>query len=170
MGNIKLIILDVDGTLTDGQITIGSDGKEYKNFNVKDGMAITQSLNNNIGIAIITGRTSQIVEIRAKELGINNVYQGIKNKSDKVKELANKNKINLEEVAFIGDDINDLEAMHIVGFRGCPLDASNEVKEVSDFVSSQKGGYGAVREIIEYILKQQGTWEKIVNDFKYINQ
>jgi 3-deoxy-D-manno-octulosonate 8-phosphate phosphatase (KDO 8-P phosphatase) len=170
MGNIKLIILDVDGTLTDGQITIGSDGKEYKNFNVKDGMAISQSINCNIDVAILTGRTSQIVDIRAKELGISDVFQGLKNKIDKVRELANKYQIKLEEVAYIGDDINDLEAMKLVGFRGCPLDASIEVKDISDFISSQKGGNGAVREIIEHILKQQGLWEKIVNSFKYTNQ
>lgn len=170
MDNIKLIILDVDGTLTDGKITMDTDGKEFKNFNVKDGMAIAQAIKFNIGIALLTGRSSNIVDARAKELGIKDTFQGIKNKRDKVTELAKNKKLKLEEIAFIGDDINDLEAMKMVGFKGCPLDASSEIKEISDFVSTQKGGEGAVREIIEEILKTQGVWGKVIEDFEYINQ
>lgn len=170
MDNIKLIILDVDGTLTDGKITIGSDGSEYKSYNVKDGIAIAQALKCKIGIAILTGRTSKIVEIRAKELGIKDIFQGLRTKRDKVEELAKSNGLNLEEVAYIGDDINDLEAMQVVGFKGCPSDASSEIKEISDFVSTQKGGEGAVREIIELILEQQGLWKKLIKNYNYINQ
>lgn len=170
MNNIKLIILDVDGTLTDSKITLSSNGSEYKSFNVKDGMAIGQALKFNIDIAILTGRSSEIVEIRAKELGIIDVFQGLKTKKRKVLELTKSKKLKLEEVAFIGDDINDLEAMQIVGLKGCPSDACLEVKAIADIVSTQKGGEGAVREIIETILRNQGIWVTAIDESKSIKQ
>lgn len=158
MENIKLIILDVDGTLTDGKLTIDSNGNEYKSFNVKDGMAISMAMKCNIDVVILTGRSSKIVEIRARELGIEDVFQGIKTKRNIILEVAKIKKLKLEEIAFIGDDINDLEAMQIVGFKACPSDASSEIKEIVDIISLQKGGDGAVREIIEIIMKKQGLW------------
>jgi 3-deoxy-D-manno-octulosonate 8-phosphate phosphatase (KDO 8-P phosphatase) len=167
---IKLIILDVDGTLTDGKITIGSDGSEHKNFDVKDGMAISQAIKSNISVAILTGRSSSVVQTRAKELGIKDVFQGLRTKRDKVEELAKRKGVKLKEVAYIGDDINDLEAMQVVGFKGCPSDACNEIKEISDYISSKPGGNGAVREIIEFLLKEQGIWDNIIGNFRYINQ
>lgn len=154
MSAIKLIILDVDGTLTNGKITFDYAGREYKDFNVKDGMGIKLALNRNIEVVILSGRISKVVEIRAKELGISALYQGVMNKRKKVEEIAREKNILLKDIAFIGDDINDLEAMQVVGFKGCPLDASTDIARISDFVSSKNGGDGSVREIIDFILKQ----------------
>lgn len=166
---IKLIAIDVDGTLTDGKIIFFSNGVESKNFNVKDGMAISLALHSNIEIVFITGRSSNIVDIRAKELGVDNVYQGVKDKRSKVYELSKIRDIKLENIAFIGDDVNDLEAMKVVGMTCCPSDASLEVKKISHIVSNKKGGEGAVREIIELILRKQGDWP-ISFDSIYTNQ
>ncbi len=166
----QMIILDIDGTMTDGKIYIDSNGIESKCFNVKDGMAISQAKSIGYNIVFFTARVSTIVEIRAKELGINDVYQGIKNKKDKLIEIAKANNVRLEEIVYIGDDLNDLEVMGLVGFCACPIDACIEIKEKSNFVSTYRGGDGAVREIIEFLLKKQGEWNKIVEKFKHINQ
>ncbi|BDU49616.1 KdsC family phosphatase [Haliovirga abyssi] len=164
--NIKLIVLDVDGTLTNGTIYIGNSGEELKGFNVKDGFAIVKAQKVGYKFAIITGRKSVIVEKRAKELSINEIHQGIENKRDKLKEVLDKYNMNMKNVAYIGDDINDLPAMKDVGLVGVPYDGAQEVKKISDFISSKKGGQGAVREFIEYILRNNGDWEKILRDYK----
>lgn len=149
MGNIKLLILDVDGTLTDGKIYISNSGEEMKAFNVKDGYAIKEILPQ-IGIipVIITGRKSKIVEIRAKELAIKEVYQGVKDKIQIYKELKSKYNITDENIAYIGDDFNDLVILKRIYYSACPQDAVEEVKEVCNFVMERKGGEGAVYEYI----------------------
>lgn len=163
---IKLIVLDVDGTLTDGGIEIENGGVETKTFNVKDGFAISEGIKYDMNFAIITGRMSQIVKKRAAELGIEEVYQGVKNKIAKMDEILHKYDITYEEVAYMGDDINDLPAMMKSGFAGAPSDASSEACAVADFNSAYAGGNGAVREFVEYILRQQGIWDKIVESYK----
>lgn len=170
MNDIKLIVLDVDGTLTDGKIYIDSLGNEMKAFNVKDGMAIAQAIKYGIDCAIITGRNSEIVNKRAKELGIKHVYQGIHNKKDQLSFILEDLKININNCAYIGDDINDLDVMKRVGFSACPNDAVNEIIKCSDFISRYSGGNGAVREIIEHILKQQGFWNEVINKYEGIAQ
>lgn len=145
--------MDVDGTLTDGKIYMSPSGEAMKAFSIKDGCGIHDILiPAGIIPVIITGRTSQIVEKRAKELGITEVYQGISNKVNKLSELTP----DLQSVAYIGDDINDLPCMNILndagGLVGCPLDAAPEVKMICDFVSEYKGGEGAVREFIEWVV------------------
>ncbi len=152
---INYLIMDVDGTLTDGKIYISNDGEAMKAFSIKDGCGIHDLLiPKGIIPIIITGRTSQILENRCKELGIKHVYQGISNKIDILKKLI----INLDSVAYIGDDINDLSCMIPIknsgGIIGCPLDSSNEVIKVSDFISTKNGGDGAVREFIEWIIEK----------------
>ncbi|MGM0508946.1 MAG: KdsC family phosphatase [Fusobacteriota bacterium] len=156
--HIKMIILDIDGTLTDGTIYINNNGVESKGFNAKDGLAIVEARKQGIPSAIITGRESTVVEIRARELGITEVHQGVENKLGKIREIAKKYNLEKYNFAYIGDDVNDLPALKKVGFRGTPYDGVQEVKEVADFISSCKGGHGAVREFIEYILKSQGIW------------
>lgn len=163
--NIKLIALDVDGTLTDGKIYYDSNGNEMKAFDVKDGMAISQASKNGIAIAIITGRNSIIVEKRAKELGIKHIYQGINSKVEVIDSIVKQLAITLEEVIYIGDDINDLEVMGKVKYAACPNDAVKEVKEICNIVSIKNGGNGAVREIIEHILKKQRNWINIVEKY-----
>jgi len=151
---IKLLVLDVDGTMTDGKITYTNLGDEIKSFDVKDGMAIaswTKKLNNHI--AIITGRKSTIVERRAKELGIKHLYQGADNKDEILQNILDEENITWEEVAGIGDDLNDYKMLKKVGLSFCVADAVNDIKEISDVVCQSNGGHGAIREMIEYILK-----------------
>jgi 3-deoxy-D-manno-octulosonate 8-phosphate phosphatase (KDO 8-P phosphatase) len=150
---IKILVMDVDGTLTDGKIYIGSDGEMLKAFNVKDGLGISKLRTNNIIPAIITGRESEILKRRSDELKIEELYQGIENKIGKLKELVERYKCNLSEVAYIGDDENDLQCMKVCGLSGCPADAVESVKEEVDIVCTKDGGQGAVREFIEYILE-----------------
>ena len=151
---IKLLVLDVDGTMTDGRIYIGCDGEMMKAFCVKDGYAIAEMLpKNGITPIIITGRQSKIVENRAKELGIKQVYQGIKDKPILLKKIAEEQEISFAEVAYIGDDLNDYDAMMLCEFKACPADAAPKVREFCDYVSPNKGGHGAVRDICEFILK-----------------
>jgi 3-deoxy-D-manno-octulosonate 8-phosphate phosphatase (KDO 8-P phosphatase) len=165
MESIKMIVLDVDGTLTDGGIYIDNHGNEIKRFNAKDGLAIAQSIKHGVDCAIITGRDSQIVEKRSKELGIKHLYQGVHDKKDKLESIAKEINIPLASIAYIGDDINDLEVMKAVGFPACPNDAVQEVRSISKYIATSDGGKGAVREIIEYILKEKGIWEKIVTNY-----
>ncbi|MGN0436210.1 MAG: KdsC family phosphatase [Wujia sp.] len=153
---IKYLVMDVDGTLTDGKIYMGNDGELFKAFSAKDGYGICHmAVPAGIEPIIITGRSSAIVENRCKELGIKRLYQGI---TDKLKCLE---KIFLfdgfESVAYIGDDLNDLSCMEAVssagGLTGCPADASDAVIDLVDYVTDKNGGEGAVREFIEWILE-----------------
>lgn len=152
---IKMLIMDVDGTLTDGKIYYTSDNMEFKAFDVKDGYAIKNILPKyNIIPVIITGRKSEIVIRRAQELGITELYQGIVDKLPLVFELANKYHLEKEEIAYIGDDILDIECMKYCGYSGCPIDAVNEVLQTVDFISQNPGGDGAVREFVEKIIQR----------------
>lgn len=151
---IKMLVMDVDGTLTDGKIYIGENGEVMKAFNVKDGYGIVMAKKQGILPVIITGRKSKIVEERAKELGIEELYQGIEDKVAVLKEVTEKHKILLEEVAYIGDDLNDLDCMSICGLSACPSDAIDEVIKVANYVCQNYGGNGAVREFINYIINQ----------------
>ena len=148
---IKVLVMDIDGTLTDGKIHISDEGEVFKSFNVKDGYGIANLYKIDILPVIITGRKSKIVEYRAKELNINEVYQGVHNKVDKLKYICEKYKISLKEVAYIGDDINDLECMKICGISACPNDAAEEVLDSVDYICKKNGGEGAVREFINFI-------------------
>ena len=145
--------MDVDGTLTDGKIYMGANGEIMKAFNIKDGAGIHDILIH-VGIVpvIITGRSSEIVKKRCMELGITEVYQGISNKIDSLKDVTD----DLSSVAYIGDDINDLPSMTAIkaagGIVGCPADAVSIVKENADYVAIHKGGDGAVREFIEWLV------------------
>ena len=153
---IKLLVMDVDGTLTDGKIYIGNDGEIMKAFDIKDGCGIHDILPT-AGIipCIITGRESRILENRCRELGIQSLYQGVRNKSVQLESIIKSYSISFSETAYIGDDINDLSCMRIVkeggGIIGCPADAVPAVKATADYVCKRIGGNGAVREFIEYL-------------------
>lgn len=157
MKKIKYLVMDVDGTLTDGKIYMGVNGEIMKAFDAKDGYGIHDLLPA-AGIIpiIITGRSSKILENRCKELEIKFIYQGVKDKIAKLNEILSDQGGQYCNVAYIGDDLNDLNCMQVVkengGFIGCPSDAALKVKEISDFVSTKEGGNGAVREFIESIL------------------
>ena len=153
-GAIKLFVMDVDGTLTDGRINMGPDGELFKSFNIKDGYAVNEMLPaHGIVPAIITGRTSQIVANRAREMHVSELHQGKHDKLDTLRALMQKYQCERENVAYIGDDILDIVCMRECGMVGCPADACPEVKELAQFVSSLKGGEGAVREFVEYVIR-----------------
>lgn len=149
---IKMLVMDVDGTLTDGSIFIGTNGEIMKAFNVKDGYAIAQLRENNVEPVIITGRKSEIVEVRAKELGIMELHQGVSNKLETLKQIAIKFNCSPSEIAYIGDDLNDLECIEYVGYSGCPSDAVEEIKNSVSYVCVNSGGHGAVREFINSLI------------------
>lgn len=152
---IRLLVMDVDGTLTDGKINMSPSGELFKSFDIKDGYAINEILPaHGIVPAIITGRVSSIVENRARELHVDELYQGKHDKLDTLRELMQKYGCSRENVAYIGDDILDLVCMNECGVVGCPSDACRQVKEIAHFVCSNKGGNGAVREFIEFIIEQ----------------
>ena len=163
---IKLVLLDVDGTLTDGGIYRGNNGEELKRFNVKDGYAIVNAQKLGIEFGIITGRKSELVEIRSNELKIKYLYQGISEKTVILKEIMQKTGLKKEEIAYMGDDLNDILIMKQSGLTGAPKDAADEVIQIADFVSEKNGGSGAVREFVEYILKKDGKWETFLKKVK----
>lgn len=150
MSKIKMLVMDVDGTLTDGHIYIGADGEMMKAFNVQDGYAIAHILpEKGIVPVIITGRSSKIVERRAAELKISHLHQGVADKLSKLKEIAAELGINADEIAYIGDDINDLDCIRWCGLTACPADAVPVVRKSVDYVCKRNGGNGAVREFID---------------------
>lgn len=150
---IKMLVMDVDGTLTDGRIYVGNHGEMMKAFDVKDGYGIVKIEAKGIVPVIITGRESKIVEERAKELHIKELHQGVENKLEKLNEIAKTYDLSLQEVAYIGDDLNDFTCMQCCGFSACPCDAVEEVRENVDYVCQHSGGHGAVREFIQLIMK-----------------
>ena len=163
---IKLVLLDVDGTLTDGGIYRGNNGEELKRFNVKDGYAIVNAQKLGIEFGIITGRKSELVEIRSNELKIKYLYQGISEKTVILEEIMQKTGLKKEEIAYMGDDLNDILIMKQSGLTGAPRDAADEVIQIVDFVSGKNGGSGAVREFVEDILIKDGKWETFLKNVK----
>ncbi|WP_457596586.1 KdsC family phosphatase [Hydrogenimonas sp.] len=157
---IDLVVLDVDGCLTDGKIVYTAAGDELKAFNVKDGFAIVNWLRLGKEAAIITGRESAIVARRAKELGIGHLYQKEKDKLRRLETLCNELGIGPEKVAMIGDDLNDYRALRAVGRSFAPADAHHRVLDAVDVVLSHKGGEGAVREMIELLIREEGLEEE----------
>ena len=157
---IKLILLDVDGTLTDGGIYLGNSGEELKKFNVKDGYAILNAQKLGIEFGIITGAESELLKKRAEKLNIKYLYQGISEKTVILDEIMQISGLQKEEIAYMGDDLNDIKIMKKSGFSGTPLDGVNEAKIIADFVSTKNGGEGAVREFIETILKRENLIKK----------
>jgi len=160
---IKLLVLDVDGTMTSGDLTFDSNGIESKTFNVKDGMAIaswTKKLN--LKIAIITGRKSTIVQKRAEELGVQFIYQGVHNKDEVLENILKDENLTFENVASIGDDLNDYKMLKKSSLSFCPADGVKEIRELVNVVCTKKGGQGAIREMIEYILKYENNEDAIL--------
>lgn len=163
--------MDVDGTLTDGKIYVDKNGEAFKAFNVKDGYGIIKLKDNNIVPIIITGRHSLIVEKRAEELKIPYLRQGVVDKLAELKQLVGEiskrygKQILMDEIAYIGDDENDLDCIKAVGFAACPSDAMESVKQNVQFISNKGGGDGAVREIIEKIISINNSQSK--NDLRF---
>lgn len=150
---IKFLILDVDGVLTDGSIVYSSKGEEIKTFNVHDGYGIEMLRQNGIPVGIITGRISSIVEKRAQDLKIEDLVQGTIDKIPAAEKFAQKYNLSFDEIAFIGDDLFDIPLLQKVGFSAAPKNARREVKRIVDYVTTNEGGKGAVREVIDMILE-----------------
>jgi 3-deoxy-D-manno-octulosonate 8-phosphate phosphatase (KDO 8-P phosphatase) len=161
---IELIVLDVDGTLTDGKITYNNSGEETKSFDVADGLAIavwTKQFGKKA--AIITGRNSTLVEKRAKELNITHLYQGIKNKQEVLEKILKEEGLDWSQVAAIGDDLNDYHMLKKAALSFTPANGSHYIKDIVNVVCQNKGGEGAVREMMEYIFKEDGLEEDFIN-------
>jgi len=160
--SIELIVLDVDGTMTDSRITYSENGDEIKSFNVKDGLAIASWRKLGKQVAIITGRSSKIVARRAKELRIEHFYQGAENKKEVLDQLLEKLGLQIDNVAAIGDDLNDLQMLKAAKISFVPRDASSYVDKIATVILSKRGGEGAVREMIEYLIIKEGLEEKFL--------
>ena len=158
---VGLLLLDVDGVMTDGGIVYDVDGREIKRFNVRDGHGIKMIQRAGVEVGIITGRTSGVVDLRAKELGISIVRQGATDKVAAWREILALKGTPPGETAYVGDDIVDLPLMRSVGFSASPADAEPYVVSAADYVASRRGGRGAVREIIEFVLHARGSWDAV---------
>ncbi|MDF1526195.1 MAG: HAD hydrolase family protein [bacterium] len=159
---IKLIVFDVDGVLTDGKISYTSSGEELKSFNVRDGHATKMAFRAGLTVAIITGRKSPMVQRRCEELGIELLFQGIKNKHLALDELMESTGFGASHIAYMGDDVVDLPVMMSVGLGCSPSDAAEEVRQRSDLVTGAPGGNGAARELIFFILQAKGLLEGLI--------
>jgi 3-deoxy-D-manno-octulosonate 8-phosphate phosphatase (KDO 8-P phosphatase) len=158
---IKLIAMDVDGVLTQGGIIHDGTGKEWKVFHVRDGSVLKKLNKFGIATAIITGRSSVVVEYRAKELEIDMVFQGVSNKAKALEEIISSTGISAQEIAYIGDDLADISIMKSCGLAASPNDACFEVRNCANFVSKNPGGKSALRDLVEIILKVQGKWNHL---------
>jgi len=165
---IKLLATDVDGVLTDGKIIILNSGEELKFWDVYDRFAFTllRKFAKDIKIAWITGRISQQVENRAKEVGVHYLYQKCMDKISAINEILKKENITIDEVAFIGDDLVDLPVLLRCGFSCCPKNTPREVKEAVDYTTDAESGKGVFREIVEIIFRSQGLWKKILENYR----
>jgi 3-deoxy-D-manno-octulosonate 8-phosphate phosphatase (KDO 8-P phosphatase) len=165
---IKLLIVDVDGVLTDGSIIIDNKGNELKRFHVRDGHGIKMIQQVGVEVAVITGRISKVVEHRAKELGITEVYQRCTDKSVAYLHILEKLGISDRETAFVGDDIVDIPLLNRVGLPIVVSDCAEEVKALASMVTKNPGGRGAVREVTDFLLKARGLWDEIIDKYSQI--
>jgi 3-deoxy-D-manno-octulosonate 8-phosphate phosphatase (KDO 8-P phosphatase) len=163
--HIRLLVLDVDGILTDGRIYYGNSGEELKAFNIRDGLGIKLLQGAGVRVAIITGRQSEIVARRARELGITEVIQGREDKRQALLELCSAGELTVGDCAYMGDDLPDLGAIISAGLGMTVADGSATVREAADWVSSHNGGCGAVREACEFILSARGEWSSVTAGF-----
>ena len=163
--NIKLLVLDVDGVLTDGSIVINSDNTETKKFNSLDGHGIRMWQRAGLEVAIISGRFSPPTQMRADQLEIKHVFQDCYYKLPQLKELVESQGLVAEQIAYVGDDLPDLPAIRYAGFGVAVANAVAEVKEYADYVTEASGGNGAVREVVEYILKRTGRWNELMQRY-----
>ena len=159
---IELVVLDVDGTLTDGSVYYGTGNVEIKKFNVKDAAGILSIQAVGIPCMILTGRESEAVKRRGQDLHIKYVEQGVSDKEKYLRNFLSKNDITVDSVIYIGDDLNDLSCMKMVGHAACPFDAAEEVRNLCEYISEQKGGAGAVRDIIFHYLKEMDLYSEAI--------
>jgi 3-deoxy-D-manno-octulosonate 8-phosphate phosphatase (KDO 8-P phosphatase) len=162
---IKLLLLDVDGVLTDGKLYFGNQSEELKAFNIYDGLGIKLLQRSSVQVGIVTGRESQLVARRASDLGIKIVVQGREDKLVAISEIQKQYSISLSEIAYMGDDLPDLTAIQAVGLGMTVANAANIIKQQAKWISQYTGGNGAVREACDLIMAVQGNLEKIIRDY-----
>lgn len=168
MGNnkyskIKYLVIDVDGTMTDAGIYYDENGNELKKFCTKDAAGFFAAHQAGIKIMVLTGRECAATTRRMTEMKVDYLVQNIKDKIAYLDDFIQNEKLSYEEIGYLGDDLNDLAGMKKAGFAGCPEDACEEIKAVCDYVSGVKGGQGAVRDIVSYLLKERGEWESAIS-------
>lgn len=159
---IKYLVIDVDGTMTDAGIYYDEHGNELKKFCTRDAAGFFAAGQAGIQIIVLTGRECQATTRRMQEMKVDYLVQNIKDKVSYLKEFMSTNNLTSEEMGYMGDDLNDLQSMMLCGFVGCPGDACPEVKEVADYISDVKGGHGAVRDIVAFLLNRRGEWESSI--------
>ncbi|MCH7523999.1 MAG: HAD-IIIA family hydrolase [Bacteroidetes bacterium] len=157
--HITTFIFDVDGVLTDGTVAITTSGEMLRKMNIKDGYALKTAVDNGFNVCVISGGSNEGVRIRLRGLGITDIYLGAHNKIEQLEEYLDIYNIKAENVLYMGDDIPDVPVMKLVGLPCCPQDAAPEIKELSKYISHKKGGKGAVRDVIEQVLKVQDKWD-----------
>tara|TARA_R110002073_G_scaffold300272_1_gene467525 strand:- start:8882 stop:9409 length:528 start_codon:yes stop_codon:yes gene_type:complete len=157
--HITTFIFDVDGVLTDGTVTITTKGEMLRRMNIKDGYAIKTAVDQGYNMCVISGGSNEGVRLRLQGLGVTNIYLGAHNKIDQMNEFLHNYNIKLENVLYMGDDIPDYPTMKLAGLPCCPQDAAPEIKEICSYISHKNGGKGAVRDVIEQVLKVQGKWD-----------
>ena len=167
LSKIRLLILDVDGVMTDGRIIINELGQEAKFFNVRDGHGLKVLMRYDVDVVLLTGRQSAVVEYRAKDLGIGEIHQKVWNKLEVYEEILKRRGLTDEEVAFVGDDIIDIPVFWRVGFSAAVADATEEARQSVDYVTVYGGGRGAVREICDLILQAKGHWPDVANKYQF---
>lgn len=155
---IKLLLMDVDGVMTDGRLWIGPEGEVFKCFHVRDGVGLKCLMARGIQVALVTGRKSATLDQRARELGISEVYQGVEEKRDLARALRRNKGLNKDQVCAVGDDLLDLGLFEEAGLKVAVADAVKEVRERADIITKRRGGEGAVRELCEWMLKARGEW------------
>lgn len=160
---ITTFVFDVDGVLTDGTVHVTSNGEMLREMNIRDGYALKAAVEQGYHVVIISGGSNEGVRIRLKNLGITNIHLGVPDKVETLKEFCDVYGTQMENILYMGDDLPDYHVMKLVGLPCCPQDASPEIKEVSLYVSHKNGGKGAVREVIEQVMKVQGNWMKDFN-------
>jgi 3-deoxy-D-manno-octulosonate 8-phosphate phosphatase (KDO 8-P phosphatase) len=162
-GKVRLVLLDVDGVLTDGRIQMSSSGEESRSFYVRDGLGIRLAQRAGLAFGIVSGRKSQLVDQRAAELGITEIHQQVSDKASRFREIVQRLEIPAEAVCFVGDDLIDVPAMRLAGFAAAPVDAAPETLEVAHYVTEREGGRGAVREVVDLVLRASGTWDSAIS-------
>ena len=163
LSDIKYMVIDIDGTMTDGGIYYDDTGNEIKKYNTKDAAAFFCFENVGIEPIVLTGRRCLATERRMKDLKVKFLYQDVKDKALFLDEFMNEREISISEIGYIGDELNDFNAMQKCVFKSCPKDACKEIKEVADYISPFTGGCGAVRDIAEFVLEQRGEWNKAIS-------
>ena len=160
LNTITIFIFDVDGVLTDGTVTVTTSGEMLRKMNIKDGYAIKTAVDNGYHICIISGGSNEGVKLRLQGLGVKDIYLGVHDKVKTSNKFFNTHNLNSDNALYMGDDIPDLYVMQMVGLPCCPQDAAPEIKAVSNYISHKNGGKGAVRDVIEQVMKVQGKWNK----------